>query len=186
MANNRLRIIGGQWRGRKLPFSDADGLRPTPDRVRETLFNWLAAYTTGARCLDMFAGTGALGIEAASRGAESVVLFDSNRQSVAQIRENIKLLQAGNIMVENRDALQGETAPSQAPFDIVFLDPPYHRDLLASAVSFLCDTGYLADDAWVYMECARDESIPPLPGNWHPHRSGRAGQVAYSLFHVTV
>ncbi len=180
-GGHALRIIGGQWRGRKLRFADVPGLRPTPDRVRETLFNWLLPYLPGARCLDLFAGSGALGLEAASRGAGQVVLLDRAPQVVALLKEHIHGLQAQGVTAQQADALHWLQGPPPAqPFDIVFLDPPFHQGLLAPCCQALEVAGWLAAEARIYLECERT-LVPDLPGNWVGYRSKQAGEVAYHL-----
>ncbi len=174
-----VRIIAGQWRGRKLPVPDLPGLRPTPDRVRETLFNWLMPVNEGARCLDLFAGTGALGLEAASRGAAGVVLVERDRRAAAALREHAARLDASQVHVDCADGLQWLAQPASQRFDIVFLDPPYADRLLAPAWKLLCERGWLAPQAYVYAEWPLME---PSPIGLVPWRSGRAGQVAYALY----
>lgn len=178
-AVNQLRIIGGSWRGRKLSFAPVAGLRPTPDRVRETLFNWLDPVITGARCLDLYAGSGALGIEAASRGASSVVLVDSDPRVVATLREQLQRLGATRVEVV-QSSVEGWLAASATPFDIVFLDPPFRRNLLPACIHALQCGGWLAADARVYIE-AESNLQPELPEGWELTRSKRAGQVGYHL-----
>ncbi len=184
-APNRIRIIGGTHRGRRLAFPDAAGLRPTPDRVRETLFNWLMPHLPGARCLDLFAGSGALGLEAVSRGAREVVLVDANPAVVKSLQENLRLLgETERARVIRSDALAFLRKETDAPFDIVFLDPPYATDLLPEAVRLLEAGGWLADPAWIYIETpvARGRAaLPPLPANWSLQREKQAGQVGYHL-----
>ena len=184
-APNRIRIIGGTHRGRRLAFPDAAGLRPTPDRVRETLFNWLMPHLPGARCLDLFAGSGALGLEAVSRGAREVVLMDANPVVVKSLQENLRLLgETERARVIRSDALAFLRKETDAPFDIVFLDPPYATVLLPEAVRLLEKGGWLADPAWIYIEApvARGQAaLPPLPENWSLQREKQAGQVGYHL-----
>jgi 16S rRNA (guanine966-N2)-methyltransferase len=177
---NQLRIIGGEWRGRKLAFADVPGLRPTGDRIRETLFNWLAPYLPGARCLDLFAGSGALGLEAASRGASRVVMLDRAPAVVRLLREHCATLHAGSVEVLQADALQylGGTAE---PCDIVFLDPPFHQGLLQPCCERLETHGWLAPRAWIYLEAERELGEPALPEGWVLHRSKAAGEVGYYL-----
>ena len=182
-GSNTLRIIGGEWGGRKLRFADGEGLRPTTDRVRETLFNWLAPLIHGARCLDLFAGSGALGLEALSRGAAEVVFVDTNPAAIAALKENLALLKAQNAEVNRGDALTflgGEARP----FDVVFLDPPFRRDLLQPAIKLLAEQGWLAAGARVYLELESEESLAGLPEGWELLRSKEAGQVAYHLVEV--
>lgn len=179
-SGNQLRIIGGEWRGRKLRFPDVGGLRPTTDRVRETLFNWLAPVIHGARCLDLFAGSGALGLEALSRGAAEVQFVDSDRRAVQSLKENLELLQASGGRVSQADALtflRGEGSP----FDVVFLDPPFRRDLLQPCLTLLSDGGWLNDDARLYIEVEQELGEPQLPPGWEMVRRKQAGQVIYGL-----
>ena len=179
-GTNQLRIIGGEWRGRKLRFPDVAGLRPTTDRVRETLFNWLAPVIHGARCLDLFAGSGALGLEALSRGASSVVFIDSDRRAVQSLRENLALLKEGRGEVLQSDALSFLTGPPQ-PFDVVFLDPPFRQELLQPCLEQLCSSGWLSDKARLYIEVEQELGEPELPNDWELVRSKKAGQVIYGL-----
>ncbi len=177
---NQLRIIGGRWRSRRLRFASLEGLRPTPDRVRETLFNWLAPFITGARCLDLFAGSGALGIEALSRGAAEVVFVERHPQAVRQLRVNLNLLQAEGARVEQADALLWLRRPPQ-PFDIVFLDPPFGERLLVPVATALELGGWLTPDARIYLETLKALSKPDLPAAWMPIREQTAGRVSYRL-----
>lgn len=180
-ANNQLRIIGGQFRGRRLPFAEQPGLRPTPDRVRETLFNWLAPVICGARCLDAFAGSGALGFEALSRGSGEVVLLERAAPVARQLLANAHTLGiAKRIEIVHTDTLQW-LAGAGRPFDVVFLDPPYSADLLAPAVTLLASNGWLAPGARVYLEIASSSYFPTLPVGWELLRDKTAGQVRYVL-----
>lgn len=180
---NRLRIIGGQWRGRPLAVPPLPAVRPSPDRVRETLFNWLQSFIPDARCLDLFAGSGALGIEALSRGASEVVFVDREPQIGKHLRDTIETLQARNASVHVMDAVRFLEGPAR-PFDVVFLDPPFASDLLERICADL-ERGWLAPDAFVYMECPADKALSMLPPGWVVHRSKRAGQVGYHLLRVT-
>ena len=177
---NQLRIIGGRWRSRCLRFPDVEGLRPTPDRVRETLFNWLAPLIEGARCLDLFAGSGALGIEALSRGAAEVVFVERQPLAVRQLRRNLAQLGQTSTQVIQADALVWLCGPSQ-PFDVVFLDPPFDANLLVPVCAALHRGGWLADGARIYLETARDAGKLELPENWQLTREKTAGQVSYRL-----
>lgn len=179
-AAGQIRIIGGQWRGRKLPVPNSPGLRPTTDRVRETLFNWLAPVIQGARCLDCFAGSGALGLEALSRYAGSVTLLEFERPVAQQLEKNLALLQ-GNGKVVNTNTLNWLATPAQ-PFDVVFLDPPFRKGLLAETVTLLEQQGWLADEAWIYVEAEAESAAADVPANWQLHREKVAGQVAYRLY----
>lgn len=181
-GQGQLRIIGGEWRSRRFVFPDGPGLRPTPDRVRETLFNWLAPYVEGARVLDPFAGSGALFLEALSRGAREGLALDTNGEAVAALRNHLDALKCGTAQLVLGDAVRylGNQAPSA--FDLVFLDPPFHQNLLQDACRLLETRGWLNPDAWIYTE---SESVPSslgLPGNWRLHREKKAGNVHYALW----
>lgn len=180
-----LRIIGGQWRSRKVPFPIIEGLRPTPDRVRETLFNWLQGVTEGARCLDLFAGSGALGLEALSRGAESVTFIDSSPQVVRQLRDNLQELKSARNEVVAAPALewlQARQTDLEPRYDLVFLDPPFNQGLLAEVCQLLETRNLLAENAAVYLESEADWTPAGIPDNWQEHRCKNAGQVTYRLF----
>ncbi len=177
---NQVRIIGGEHRGRRLSFPDLPGLRPTGDRVRETLFNWLQPRLPGSTCLDLFAGSGALGLEAASRGAGRVVMVERAPAAVAQLRENVALLGSPNVRVIQAEALtwlQGESEP----FEIVFLDPPFSEGFLAECCGLLQQNGWLQPDARIYIETDAGNGLPQLPSEWRILKQKRAGQVAFSL-----
>ena len=177
---NALRIIGGEWRSRRIRFPGLTGLRPTPDRVRETLFNWLAPDVAGSRCLDLFAGSGALGLEALSRGAASVTFVEREREAADQLRETVNQLAPGRATVVQADALAWLRGAAQ-PFDIVFLDPPFDSGLLPAAAGALESGGWLLPAARIYLEGPAKAGRPALPGGWILHRSGRAGAVGYHL-----
>lgn len=182
-SSNQLRIIGGLWRGRKLSFPDADGLRPTGDRIRETLFNWLAPEIQGAHCLDLFAGSGALGLEALSRGAESSLLLEKNAEAARQLKSNLQLLQASNGRVEQADSLDWLTRQQPAQrFDIIFIDPPFALELWEKIAAALEAGNWLSDSAIIYLEAPRDAQLQ-LPANWQLHRDKQAGQVSFRLYH---
>lgn len=182
-SDGELRIIGGSWRGRKLRFPALPGLRPSPDRVRETLFNWVAPELAGARCLDLFAGSGALGLEALSRGAGLCQFVDSAAAACHRIESHLTLLSCRDGRVDQSDALTWLRARASIadPFDLVFLDPPFRQDLLGDCCVELEQGGWLSERALIYIECGADEALPQLPPNWTPHRDKRAGQVAYRL-----
>lgn len=177
---NTLRIIGGEWRSRRIRFPGLTGLRPTPDRVRETLFNWLAPEVAGSRCLDLFAGSGALGLEALSRGAASVTFVEREREAADRLRETVNQLAPGRATVLHADALAWLGGEAQA-FDIVFVDPPFDSGLLPVAVRALASGGWLAPEARIYLEGPAWAGPPELPDGWILHRSGRAGAVGYHL-----
>jgi len=176
-----LRIIGGTWRGRKWRFPEGADIRPTPDRVRETLFNWLGGRTQGARCLDLFAGSGALGLEALSRGAGHVSFVDAAEPAVRELRLRLAEWQAADARVERSDALTYLAGRAQ-PFDIVFLDPPFATGLLAQAAQRLTQHGWLSPGSLIYVECAAAEAVPPLPPSWQGLKAKRAGEVGYHLY----
>ncbi len=184
--SNQVRIIGGEHRGRRLSFPDGRGLRPTADRVRETLFNWLQSELHGAHVLDLFAGSGALGFEALSRGAASVCFVERARPAAQKLHENIALLKvAPRAEVKQMDARRLlAAAPPEQPFDIVLLDPPFADRLLPQVCQALIDGAWLAADAWVYLEQDAAHDWPGLAENWHLHRDGRAGQSVYRLVRV--
>ena len=178
-ARNRFRIIGGQWRGRRLSFPPGRDIRPTPDRVRETLFNWLQNRIMGARCLDLFAGSGALGLEALSRGAAKTVFVERDPASAKMLRGHVELLGAA-AEVEGRDAFDFLRANTDT-FDVVFLDPPFDEALLKPALLALENHGALGKDSLVYVEAAGGELPNSLPTGWLLRRRSRAGQVEYGL-----
>ncbi|MFV3413421.1 16S rRNA (guanine(966)-N(2))-methyltransferase RsmD [Pseudomonas nitroreducens] len=181
-GQGQLRIIGGEWRSRRFAFPDGPGLRPTPDRVRETLFNWLAAYVPGARVLDPFAGSGALFLEALSRGASAGLALDTNGEAVAALRGTLDTLKCGNGQLLMTDSLRYLDTPASQAFDLVFLDPPFHQDLLQNTCRLLEERGWLAKDAWIYTESETVPSSLGLPGNWRLHREKTAGSVHYALW----
>jgi 16S rRNA (guanine966-N2)-methyltransferase len=179
-----LRIIGGRHRGRRLRFPAGVEIRPTPDRVRETLFNWLQPRMDGARVLDLFAGSGALGLESLSRGAAQVTFVERDRRAAAAIRQLLDEWRESAGIVACADALAWlKTAGAQA-FDIVFLDPPYGASLLGETAVALASRGCLAPDARVYVERRATEPLAALPEGWRELRAGRAGEVGYHLFSV--
>ena len=175
-----VRIIGGQWKRRRLAVPDVSDLRPTPDRVRETLFNWLAPDVAGACCLDLFAGSGALGFEAASRGAARVVLVEQNTEVVEVLRQEAQTLRGKAIEVVQADAL-AYLKQSPEPFDIVFVDPPYGKNLVEVACRHLDNTRWLTPGALIYMEGGRRSPDPVLPETWQIARCATAGDVKYLL-----
>ena len=177
--NNTLRIIGGTHRGRKLGFVDAPNLRPTPDRMRETLFNWLAPVIHEARCLDLFAGSGALGLEALSRGAREVVFIEKDRYAAQCLRENLTLLRYDPEQCCQQTA-QGFLATTPTAFDVVFLDPPYKSDVLPEIIQTL-DRGWLAPGAQVYLEHDSQQSAPDFPQDWTVLKQTKAGQATALL-----
>jgi 16S rRNA (guanine966-N2)-methyltransferase len=176
-----LRIIGGSWRGRKLRFPRTGDIRPTPDRVRETLFNWLGACVPGARCLDLFAGSGALGLEALSRGAAEVSFIEQDAAAARELHARLAEWGAVGGQVERADALRYLERQAR-PFDVVFLDPPFASQLLGAAATRLEAGGWLAPGARIYVECAARDGLPPLPARWVALKAKQAGEVGYHLF----
>lgn len=179
-----LRVVGGSLRGRKWTFPDVPGLRPTPDRVRETLFNWLQPHVAGMRVLDLFAGSGALGIEALSRGAATATLVEADGSAAGQLAGTVKRFGLGGASVVHTDALAALRSAAAGSYDLVFLDPPFAADLLAPALLLLGDRQLLAAGGFCYIETPADLALPPLPEGWQPHRAGKAGEVGYHLLHV--
>jgi 16S rRNA (guanine966-N2)-methyltransferase len=184
-----LRIIAGRWRGRRWRFPDlgaeASELRPTPDRVRETLFNWLQQYTVGARCLDLFAGSGALGLEAHSRGAASVRFVESDTRTARALRELLIAWEATDASVEMRpaaDYLAQRGPGASGQFDVVFLDPPFAAGLIETTAEALNRGNWLADGALIYVEHARSADELGLPASWERLKTGNAGAVSYHLY----
>ncbi len=175
-GRNRVRIIGGEWRSRVVRFPGAPGLRPTPDRVRETLFNWLGQRLDGLDCLDLFAGSGALGFEASSRGARRVVMVERERAVAAALRESARQLGAHSITVVESDALRFLDRNTEK-FDVVFLDPPFDSDLAAAALERL--PAHVREHGRVYVESARRPE-PRAP--WALLREDRAGAVRFALY----
>lgn len=174
-----VRVIGGRLRGSKLPVANRPGLRPTADRVRETLFNWLQPQLPGARVLDLFAGTGALGFEAASRGAGRVVLVERDPGLAASLREQAARLKVENLQVESADALAWLAGAAGQGFDLAFLDPPFDAGVWEAAAAALAPA--LAPDALVYVETPA-AATPRLPPGWQLHREGHTRDVRYALW----
>jgi 16S rRNA (guanine966-N2)-methyltransferase len=175
-----LRIIAGQWRRRKIPVLDQPGLRPTPDRVRETVFNWLQNQVIGAHCLDLFAGSGALGLEALSRGAAHVTFVDNNLHAIKQIRQILTQFDAHNATVLHADVRRSLATPKQ-PYDIVFLDPPFELNYIPAMCEQLMQPGWLAPQALLYVECETTCADLILPDSWRILHDKTAGQVRYRL-----
>lgn len=177
----RLRIVAGNWRSRLLQIAAVPGLRPTAARIRETLFNWLAPRISGARCLDLCAGTGALGLEALSRGAAHCVFVEKSAPAVATLRANAAMLKASGASIHAMDARDYLRQASDTQFDIVFLDPPFAAGLLPELCRLLDAAALLADDARVYIEEDRASAACELPAHWQVLRTANAGNVRYSL-----
>jgi 16S rRNA (guanine966-N2)-methyltransferase len=182
MLTNKVRIIGGKWRGKKLSFPGIPGLRPSPDRIRETVFNWIQFDIAGARVLDLFAGSGVFGFEALSRGAAYAVLVEKDAKAVAYLRSHCRDMAMENARIEHSDALQflKQHTPPRA-YDVVFLDPPYGKQLLEPCINALETRHLLAEKAFIYLEEENRLPLPPLPPHWRLHRSKQSGQVSYHL-----
>ncbi len=180
----RLRIVAGKWRSRLLPVADVEGLRPTSERIRETLFNWLAPTLAGANCLDLFAGSGALGLEALSRGAGSVVFVERSKVAVTALQECLRMLDAQEASVINADAQAYLAGTVAQKYDLVFLDPPFAADLLQDLCRLLAGGGWLASGASIYVEQDRNQAIPELPDGWQVLKEKTTGNVRYSLVSV--
>lgn len=178
---SQLRIIAGQWRGRKINFLPQLGLRPTPNRVRETLFNWLAPYIQDTHCLDAFAGSGALSFEALSRGAKSVVMVDQSDTAIKTLKENAIQLKTDAIEFHHGEFQKIIHKLKHRKFDIVFLDPPFHQDLISVSVELLENSGCLAAGALIYIEAEASLTSLELPNTWEVIRSKKAGEVGYHL-----
>ncbi len=180
MQKGQIRIIGGEWRGRKIKVPNMPNLRPTPDRVRETLFNWLANMISGAYCFDAFAGSGALGFEALSRGAKHVVMVDASSEVVSLLKEELHVFKSDRAEIYRANLPEQLKAPENK-FDIVFLDPPFSQDLLLPCCFYLEEHGFLADEAYIYIETGKALEEKNLPKNWNVLKSKKAGQVFYYL-----
>jgi 16S rRNA (guanine966-N2)-methyltransferase len=180
MGPGHIRIIGGTYRGRKLKVVDQPGLRPTPDRVRETVFNWLQPVIVGAHCLDLFSGSGALGFEALSRGAASVVMVDQAANVIDMLRAELIVFGAENAEIYRAQVPHQLKAPKQL-FDIVFIDPPFRENLLIPCCTYLEEKSFLADEAYIYLESKEIVSAENLPDNWEILKSKKAGLVAFQL-----
>lgn len=179
-----FRVIGGEWRSRRLEFPVIDGLRPTTDRVRETLFNWIAAQLPGSRVLDLFSGSGSLGIEALSRGAGQLTAIERDRDVAIAIKQNLETLKGTQrAEVVNADALHWLREASLEKIDLIFLDPPFRTSLLDDALTIL-DQKRLARDTLVYLELEKERTNLPIPESWSLKKEKQAGQVSYRLYAV--
>ena len=185
-GRGEIRIIGGQWRGRRLRFTAGDGLRPTLDRFRETLFNWLMFDVEGARCLDLFAGSGALGLEALSRGAAQVDFVDASATVCNNIRQHLHTLDSDRGRVwQNQAADWLRTNASLGPYDLVFLDPPFHQDLLQICFHWLEKNRYLAAGCKIYLEAEDSFSRSKLPLHWQVLKEKKASNKVFYLLQLT-
>lgn len=179
-SGQTLRIIGGQWRRRRLRFPAVPGLRPTGDRIRETVFNWLQNEIPGAHCLDLFAGSGAMGLEAASRGAARVVMVERSRTAYRSLLAHQALLDAAMLEIVHDDARRFLRRPPQR-FDVVFLDPPFQSDIIGTCCKLLEEEGWLASNATIYLELDKATPLPSLPTTWDIVREKVAGQVTFRI-----
>jgi 16S rRNA (guanine966-N2)-methyltransferase len=178
---NSVRIVGGAWRGRRVEFPDLPSLRPTPDRIRETLFNWLQFKVVGARCLDLFAGSGALGLEALSRGAAEVIFVETSTAAAHTLGAQLKRLGGlARARVQTLGAARFLRTPGE-PFDLVFLDPPFGQDALPECLAQLEAGKWLKGASLVYLENERAVGLPALPAGWQVLKSKAAGEVGYHL-----
>ena len=179
---NNLRIIGGEWRSRRVQFNHSPKIRPTPDRVRETLFNWLSTSIVNARCLDLFAGSGVLGFEAASRGAIEVTLVDDDAAIIESLNHQKKLLTATQVQIIHQDAMSFLRQAEQA-YDILFLDPPFNSDLHRQALSVANERKLLKPSSLIYVETSAQSNAQNLQG-FNCLREKNAGEVHYALYEV--
>ncbi|BCV60097.1 16S rRNA (guanine(966)-N(2))-methyltransferase RsmD [Shewanella algae] len=187
MAKNRpgsgqVRIIAGQWRSRKLPIQDLEGLRPTTDRVRETLFNWLAGELSGSSVLDCFGGSGALALEALSRYAAFARVYELQKTAAQQLQQNLQTLKCNSAEVINGDVLAGLARPADRRFDIVFIDPPFRRGLAEQTLTLLAQHQWLNPGALIYLEVESELQQLPIPADWEALKEKQAGQVSYRLY----
>jgi len=182
---NAVRIIGGGWRGRRVQFPDSPELRPTPDRVRETLFNWLQQFVAGTRCLDLFAGSGALGIEALSRSAREVVFVERDHAAAEALDAELERLGGSSRAQVIETAAERFLAAPGEPFDGIFLDPPYGRGYLREFVASIDAGGWVKAGGWVYLESERAAGAPAVPAHWELVKSKSAGEVGYHLARVS-
>lgn len=178
---SEIRIIGGALRSRKIVFPEINGLRPTPNRVRETLFNWLAPHIQGARCLDLFAGSGALGFEALSRGAGFCLMLDGSDEIITALKNNQQLLQLDNLDIQ-KAAFPYDSNLFKDKFDIIFLDPPFHKGYIALVTSWLENSQLLATNSLIYIESESEVDVLQVPMHWEVLKDKVAGKVRYSLF----
>ncbi|MCE2597340.1 16S rRNA (guanine(966)-N(2))-methyltransferase RsmD [Motilimonas cestriensis] len=180
--DGQIRIIAGQWRGRKLPVKDLEGLRPTTDRVKETVFNWLAMDIREANCLDCFSGSGSLAFEALSRYASTAVLIEKDKLAAKQLETNLAAVKASNGKVVCTDSLAYLSKPANQQFDIVFVDPPFRKGLLEPCCEQLESNNWLSMNALIYIEREKELTQPKLPFNWQLIKDKTAGQVIYQVY----
>ena len=181
-GKQQIRIIAGKWRSRQIRFPNIDGLRPTGDRIRETLFNWLAADIPGSRCLDLFSGSGALGFEALSRGAAQCLALEKHPQAINCLAETKSLLDASGMTIAHKDTFAYLQQSADTPFDIVFIDPPFDLDLINEACALVEKNGWVASGGAVYCELPAQEQNFAPPANWQVTRNKQSSGVNYILF----
>ena len=187
MPMGEVRVIAGLWRGRKLPVLNAEGLRPTTDRMKETLFNWLMMDIADARCLDCFAGSGSLGIEALSRQAQAVTFLEKFANAAQQLKRNLASLKTDKGKVVNIDSLQFLAQPNpEQPYDIVFVDPPFHQDFVPKVIAYLAQNNWLSPNALIYVETEKQHAPLVLPEHWQVIKEKTAGQVVSRLIQVSL
>lgn len=179
-----IRIIAGQWRGRKLPVQNVTGLRPTTDRIKETVFNWLQADIYGARGLDLFAGSGSLGFEALSRQAAHVTFVEKDAKAHAQLASNINALKTQQAALHLTDAIDflAKKNTTQSPFDLIFIDPPFHLDLIKQSLEKIEENGWLAPNGLIYIESELTQCSIEIPDTWRLLKQKQAGQVLFRLY----
>jgi len=180
-ATGKIRIIGGKWRSRKINFPQIPGLRPTHDRIRETLFNWLMSDIEGANCLDLFAGSGALGFEALSRGAKHVTFIDNSPKVISALKQNVVTLEAASMVNIIQTECPSVMHLKQAPFHIVFLDPPFYQGLLAPTLEWLEENRYIKPGALIYVEAEKTLTTLPIPNDWEVFKQKKTASVSYAL-----
>ncbi|MGI2217068.1 16S rRNA (guanine(966)-N(2))-methyltransferase RsmD [Shewanella baltica] len=181
-GSGQVRIIAGQWRSRRLPIQDLEGLRPTTDRVRETLFNWLANDLVNARVLDCFGGSGALALEALSRYASFAQIIELQRGAAMQLKENLQTLKCDKAEVLNADTLVVLQRGCEQGFDVVFIDPPFRKGLAEKTIQLLDTQAWLNDGALIYVEIESEFTQLAIPPCWHALKEKNAGQVSYRLY----
>jgi len=183
-ATGSIRIIAGKHRGRKLPVLMSDGLRPTTDRVKETVFNWLMPYINQSNCLDCFAGAGSLGFEALSRGASQITFIELDKAAAAQLSKNKALLQANDTTIQHTSALSFLANQPTEKFDVIFIDPPFRKGLVQQSINLL-ENGWLAGNSLIYIEMESENNQLSLPVNWSLLKEKVAGQVSYRLYQTS-
>ncbi|NKF49142.1 16S rRNA (guanine(966)-N(2))-methyltransferase RsmD [Shewanella sp. WXL01] len=181
-SSGQVRIISGQWRSRKLPIHDLEGLRPTTDRVRETLFNWLATDIRGARVLDCFAGSGALSLESLSRYAKFAQILELQQSAAKQLQQNLATLKCDNATVTQTDSLSYLANQAEDGFDVIFVDPPFRKDLANKTIELLAQNNWLNEDALIYVETESELTNLAVPADWQLLKEKVAGQLTYRLY----